>query len=163
MAPTSQREQPPEIHFLHLKVSLDAAMEVWRRLRVSNQLTLRALHHVLQATMEWSSGASHTFRIGARIYGSRTAGAPAGLRDERRTRLTRVVAPGDTFHYVLDRDASHVIEVERWSAIWPHDPPVPLCLDGAGASPPGAGAFDLLRVNAMLAALWERKPRTALS
>jgi len=162
MRPTSPREHVPEIHFLHLNVALDAAPEVWRRLRVSNQLTLRALHHVLQATMGWSSRAGHTFRIGAHNYGPRTAGAPAGLRDERRARLGKLVARGDTFRYLFDRDVGYIIEVEGWSAILPDDPRV-LCLGGAGASPSGDSAFDLLRVNAMLASLWEQKPRTALN
>jgi len=165
-----QGERVPEIHFLHLKVALDPDPQVWRRVRVSNQLTLRVLHHVLQATMGWSNAHRHDFRIGARTYGAITAGDPAGLRDERRARLGKLVAPGDAFRYAYDRERwHHTVHVEGWSAIFPDDPRV-LCLEGAGACPPDGGsprgqatAFDVLRVNAVLAAMWEPRPRSALN
>jgi hypothetical protein len=150
-------EHVPEIHFLHLRVALDTTSPVWRRLRVSNTLTFRALHGVLQVAIGWSNRRGHEFRVGDRTYGA-TGGA---ARDERRVRLGTLVGPGDVFHYVYGRDdGRHVIEVERWAGIHPDDPRL-LCLGGAGACPLDDGdvaAFDLAAVNAVLVAMCEPRP-----
>lgn len=138
-------EGAPEIHFLHLKVSLDGEPRVWRRLRVTNQLTLRGLHQVLEVAMGWPAAPAYEMRVGKKSY-----------REDARARLARAVAPGDRIHY--ERDGKRLaIEVESWSAMLPLDARV-VCLDGDGDD-----AFDVDGVNAVLAAMWERPPTSALN
>lgn len=141
----------PEIHFLHLKTSVDGEPPVWRRVRIATNLSLRTLHDVLQAAMGRAADA-HEFRIGKRRYGP---GVPDGA-DERRALVGKLLAPGDVFEYVDDGARRHRVEVERWSPILPDDARV-LCLDGGG------DGFDAEAINQVLAAWWERPPTSALN
>jgi len=151
-------ERVPEIHFLHLKVSLDDDPWTWRRLRVINRLTLRALHDVIQASFGWDRSELHGMIIGTKIYGPRCGGPPL-LRDERRARLGQLVKPGRVFEY-LHRGRRHIVEVEGWSAILPGDAPV-TCV--AGANGDGRTLFDARRVNLVFAAWQERPPASMLN
>ncbi|WP_323853514.1 plasmid pRiA4b ORF-3 family protein [Xenorhabdus koppenhoeferi] len=62
MEPTNA-ELPPQ--GLVIKVNLlDASPAVWRRLRISNQLTLSELHEVIQDAMGWENAHLYSFDIG---------------------------------------------------------------------------------------------------
>jgi hypothetical protein len=133
----------PPIHFLHLRVTPDADPAAWRVLRVGNQIVLGSLHTIL-AVAAPRRGPNWQFEIRRRTY---VSGAP------RRTRLARLVVPGDAFQYA-HAETWHTLLVEGWSGIRPGDPPYRYLAAG--------GSFDLGAANAALAALDERPPRAAL-
>ncbi|MDC9582577.1 plasmid pRiA4b ORF-3 family protein [Xenorhabdus sp. PR6a] len=58
------QEEEIEPQGLVVKVSLlDASPAVWRRLRVSNQLTLNEFHYVIQDAMGWKNAHLHSFNL----------------------------------------------------------------------------------------------------
>ncbi|MFW5915126.1 MAG: plasmid pRiA4b ORF-3 family protein [Planctomycetota bacterium] len=127
--------------------------EIWRRFRVSSDITLDRLHQIIQGVMGWENCHLHQFIVGDRYYGvPQGESMPWGpkTRDEGGARLRQIVSgEGDQFSYEYDFGDSweHVLEVEK---IIPADEAgeTPLCIDGEMACPPEdcGGRFGYARI-----------------
>lgn len=146
-------------------------MPVWRRLLVSADSSLDALHHALQASLGWEDCHLHEFQCGAQRIGPIDEWSdPGDVLDENRVRVGDVLAEcGESLRYVYDfgDDWQHVIELEEILA-GPVPTGLPRCTGGRGHAPPedsgpagrsrtGPVAVDLGEVNAALEWLRERE------
>ncbi|WP_330999246.1 IS1096 element passenger TnpR family protein [Burkholderia cepacia] len=129
----------PGPRVMRLRVSLlDVAPEIWRRLEVPADLTLAALHNVLQAAMGWHGRHRHGFALGE-------SAGPAGALNPLATgalgtadvHLEAVGGVGTTLVYTYDPDEGwqHVVVIE---ALGPAAAGAryPRCVAGTGACPP---------------------------
>jgi hypothetical protein len=142
--PTPPRPQP-----IALRIELrDVAPLVWRRILVSNQWTLAALHNWLQWIMGWLDTHAHEYQVGESIV------APdwwiremdnnfveGRYRDERRVSVARTVAElgaRGEFEYRYDMgDGWRLrIVIETPPTGMMEDMPLPLCVAGENAGPP---------------------------
>ena len=136
-----------------LKVTIvDTKPPVWRRVLVPTEITLGALHDVLQAAFGWWNCHLHGFEIDGIRYGIDDGESWEPAEDERRTRLGDVAGEGAAFAYTYDFGDNwrHKIAVEK---VVPADPGAtyPTCTAGRRACPPEdcGGAYgyrDLLGV-----------------
>jgi hypothetical protein len=122
-----------------LRVSLqDSGPEIWRRLLVPGEATLKNLHWVIQSAMGWTNSQLHVFHVGDKAFSDPEL-AVKRTKDEAKVQL-RKIAPkvGQTLVYEYDlRDRwLHTVEVESVAAEDERYPGHPLCLDGANACPP---------------------------
>ncbi len=65
--------QPPfaDAPIYQLKVTLrDSDLAMWRRMLVPSDLTLAALHGVLQCVMGWTDSHQHEFRLRGVVFGT---------------------------------------------------------------------------------------------
>lgn len=114
---------------------------IWRRIRVASDLSLSALHRVLQAAMGWEDCHLHEFKIGRASYGSVAEGDDLfaqGMKADRGIALRDVLpAPTRSFEYVYDfgDDWIHGITVEEFLPV-EADAPLAICLAGELACPP---------------------------
>jgi len=140
----------PPVNLLH--VSLEGTKPlVWRRVKVRSDITLAALHYVLQTVMGWDNDHPHDFSVGRTFYGV-IAPADIGVEvlDEYDYCL-RDIAPkkGSKFVYTYDFGDCwrHRIKVEAVIAIDP-DYEHPVCVGGENACPPenvgGVWAYENL-------------------
>ena len=128
--------QPASVH--RLKVTLlGFRPPIWRRILVPSNITLGALHDVLQDAMGWSDSHLHDFRVGRDSFGD-----PSVLDDldgnEWETTLEQVAPqPKQRFRYLYDFGDSweHEVLVE---AVAPPEPGLryPTCIGGKRACPP---------------------------
>ena len=146
----------PIREILQIKVTLlGSDPKIWRRLLVPTNLTLAALHNVLQVAMGWDNSHLYEFRKGKQIYGrpnpeERFFDFPRTIND-RKGRLDEVLLrAGSNFVYTYDMGDSweHAIVLEKRL---PVDPNLkyPACLGGERACPPEdcggiPGFYDLL-------------------
>ena len=139
-----------------LKITLrDIRPPIWRRVRVSGDMSLRDLHGVIQTAMGWQDQHLHEFEVGGRVYGDPAldGGGPdeRGVANEGNAQLGALVEAGvKRFRYVYDfgDDWEHEVTVET---VGPLDPgqPYPSLLAGKRACPPEdcggvPGYFQLL-------------------
>lgn len=138
-APATPRSGRGDV--LQLKVTLlHTKPPIWRRILVDGSATLDHLHEVIQAAFGWWNCHLHEFDVGGIRYAIPDPdwddiGPPP--RDERRTRLDMIAAPGSTFQYDYDFGDGweHQITVEK---VVPANsvPTTPACIDGRRAGPP---------------------------
>ncbi|WP_260430220.1 plasmid pRiA4b ORF-3 family protein [Burkholderia cenocepacia] len=135
---------------MRLRVSLqDVAPEVWRCLEVPADISLAALHDVIQAAMGWHD--RHRYGFGCAGQGGAMnplADGAAGAADVRLEEAA-AISTALTYTYDPDDDWQHAVTVE---AIGPAaaGTRMPRCVAGAGACPPEdcggpAGYAQLLR------------------
>lgn len=137
----------PQRHAYIVRVDLkDVKPPIWRRLRVSSEMSLASLHPVLQAAMGWSDYHLHQFVMGP---GARDWQTDPFLTDfaasegetgvhESDVRLDEVLAePGDRLHYDYDFGDGwhHTIKLESIEE-WQEQYPQAWCLAGRRACPP---------------------------
>jgi hypothetical protein len=133
-------------HIITLHVSIDLVVPpVWRRIEVDADITLRNLHHILQAAFGWTTSHLHEFEIEHVTYAMlddeylhELIEVPyAPPLDDRKTKLGRLVYRGQRFIYLYDFGDSwrHTIHVES-IAEWPEKLGYANVTDGAGACPP---------------------------
>src|SRR5260370_4151834 len=60
---------------------------IWRRIVVSDQITLSALHHLLQVVMGWEHSHLHQFFVGETRYGKPDPDYDDDMQSDRRDRL----------------------------------------------------------------------------
>jgi hypothetical protein len=87
---------------------------IWRRLLVPTTITLRRLHHLIQAAAGWEDHHLHEFLIAGRRYGE--AESDADVRSDAQIRLFALpLTRGTTFSYVYDfGDCWHInVKVEK--------------------------------------------------
>ena len=86
---------------------------VWRRFQVQHDITLAALHEILQAVMGWQNYHLYRVEIGGKKYGENDSDNDLGAG---KVELCRVVpGEGARFLYAYDFGDNwiHTIEVER--------------------------------------------------
>jgi Plasmid pRiA4b ORF-3-like protein len=122
---------------------LDVTPVVSRRVTVPEDITLPALHRVLQACMGWTNSHLHEFVIGGVRYAEPDPEAFAELQqiDERRVPLNKALSQSRAFDYVYDfgDDWHHIVIVEDPHAVHSSvpNPAVGLrCLAAENACPP---------------------------
>jgi pRiA4b ORF-3-like protein len=133
-----------EFTAVQVRVSIDwIEPQIWRRLVVPLNFTLRDLHLVLQAAFGWMNAHLHEFEIGGLRYGEELADAERGEDDPRsfdemEVRLRDFSRkPGTSFRYVYDMGDNweHTVCLEELLAL-ESAPKVARCVEGARARPP---------------------------
>jgi hypothetical protein len=112
---------------------------IWRRVAVPCDITLAALHNVIQRAMGWQDCHLHEFIIGAKRYGAaedEEFDFGDGRADEGKARLNKVAGPNAKFRYCYDfgDDWIHEILIER--EIASDGERMARCLAGKNACPP---------------------------
>jgi len=117
---------------------------------VSDQITLAALHHLLQVVMGWEHSHLHQFLVGETRYGEPDPEYDDDMLSDRRVRLRDIAREkGASFRYEYDFGDGwmHLITVED---MWPRTDLhlVPRCIEGGRACPPedcgGVGGYENL-------------------
>src|SRR3989442_11103280 len=67
-APMARRTSPERVYQLDIRLAY-IAPPIWRRILVSDQITLAALHHLLQVVLGWEHSHLHQFLVGSARYG----------------------------------------------------------------------------------------------
>jgi hypothetical protein len=123
---------------------------IWRRIVVSDKISLAALHHVLQVVMGWEHSHLHEFIVGETHYGEPDPEFGDDMKDDRYVRLRDIAREkGASFLYVYDFGDGwqHRVTVEDISPRTEYSL-VPRCLDGKRACPPedsgGIGGYQNL-------------------
>ena len=76
---------------------------IWRRIVVSDQITLAALHHLLQVVMGWQHSHLHQFLVGETRYGEPDPEYDDDMQSDRRVRLRDIAGEkGANFVYEYD-------------------------------------------------------------
>lgn len=120
-----------------LKVTLRGIRPpIWRRIQVTDDITLSRLHDILQTVMGWWEEHLHAFNVNGVEYGS--PDPYSELRSDRRIKLGQLgLAEKSKFRYEYDFGDSweHELLVEK---ILAPEPGVsyPRCLKGKRACPP---------------------------
>jgi hypothetical protein len=121
-----------------LKVTLrDVKPPVWRRVEVKD-CTLARLHDVIVDSMGWDGMHLHAFEVGGEQYGPIDPDGMMEVEDERKVKLSQVVARGfKKFNYVYDfgDNWDHVVEVEK-TLDAEKGARYPRCVAGKRACPP---------------------------
>lgn len=124
---------------LQLKITLQGLKPpIWRRVVVRADVTLSALHDIVQRAMGWTDAHLHAFEIDGARYGCPSVDEFADdLLDERRHQLGALVSPRQRFTYEYDFGDGwrHQIIVEKALVPAP-DLRLPTCIAGARACPP---------------------------
>lgn len=122
-----------------LKVTLkDSKPPIWRRIQVTDDITLHYLHQILQVVMGWEDYHLHQFIISGTYYGKVDPDYGADMCSENDVKLNQVVKNEKfKFNYEYDfGDAwQHQILVEKILPLQ-KDTHYPLCLVGKCACPP---------------------------
>jgi hypothetical protein len=120
-----------------LRIDLKGAKPpIWRRIEIPGDLTLAALHDVIQTVFEWEGYHLHVFETAYGDFGDGDVDLGHGLDDE--VTIEQVLTgPGAKLTYVYDYGDywEHVVRVER---TYQGDPevPYPRCIGGRRAAPP---------------------------
>lgn len=131
---------PTPTSIYQIKVTLkDSKPPIWRRVLVSDSISLHRLHTILQIVMGWTNSHLHQFIINGEYYGEpeEEDGYSEELKNEKRYHLNQFVErKGFKFIYEYDFGDSweHVVHVE---AILPVEKgkQYPVCLEGKRACP----------------------------
>jgi hypothetical protein len=129
---------------------------VWRRVRVSSDMTLRTLHQVIQEAMGWYDAHLHEFEVGKRRYGEPADEVWPGVErtsSENGVKLGTLIDQGvKRFQYVYDFGDGweHAVAIEKVGPLDP-DQRYPSLISGKRACPPEdcggvAGYYRLLEV-----------------
>lgn len=133
------RKQALELSVYQLKITLKGSKPpIWRRIQVTNDITLHHLHQILQVVMGWEDYHLHQFMIGGTYYGRTDPDYGADIRSENNVKLNQVVK-SENFKFDYEYDFgdgwSHQIVVEKILPLQV-DIHYPLCLAGKRACPP---------------------------
>lgn len=131
------------------------APPIWRRIAVDGDISLRALHHIVQAAFGWTDAHLHEFRVEGNTYSmlDNENVLEGGfdddeqMLDDRKGKLNRLLYTGQRFTYQYDFGDSwqHKIYVEK---IEERSEPMGSAwiIDGKRACPPedvgGAGGYS---------------------
>jgi len=123
---------------LPLRIELEGITPlIWRRLIVSDSLTLQQLHKAIQAVMGWKNYHLHEFNIGEDAYGEPGEDGPEGVLAEKGVKLKDVLTGVTQFIYQYDfgDDWQHRITLEQALPTQTRTK-VALCTAGENATPP---------------------------
>lgn len=145
--PPKRKTRDGTAPILRLRVDIrHAKPPIWRRLEVPGDITLAALHEVVQIAFGWSDSHLHVFETAYGDFG--TPDPSLGHRSENKVTLEQVASIRDklTYRYDFGDDWEHVIALE--SATADTDARVPQCTGGRRAAPPedcgGIGGYEYL-------------------
>lgn len=125
--------------FLTLKISIkDITPMIWRRMVVSDQLTLQQLHHLIQVAFNWSGSHLYEFFIHDYQIGADLNFEGAGKNQLNVSETTLKEFPLEEkqeMKYIYDFGDywQHDISIEAISDLGPEEP---LCLAGERNTPP---------------------------
>ena len=106
---------------------------IWRRLLVTNQITLKRLHDSIQAIAGWNDMHLHEFVIAEKRYGRPAPREVVPVENEALFRLHSLpLAKGTSFTYVYDFGDHWEIEV-KVEQVLPPDSRAPFAFVGEGA------------------------------
>ena len=134
----------PQIITLRIEID-EITPAIWRRIEVDADITLRGLHHIIQAAFGWTSSHLHEFIMEGRTYamldndGVLDSIEDLGQEafDDRKAKLQRLTYPRQTFSYQYDFGDSwmHSITVEKIESA-EHKMGCTNIVDGQRACPP---------------------------
>ncbi|CAB3772647.1 plasmid pRiA4b ORF-3 family protein [Paraburkholderia humisilvae] len=138
----------------------DIEPPVWRRIRVDGNITLRKLHHILQAAFGWTDAHLHDFEVDGRTYAMgdndnmlELFAEDPEMLDDRKARLHGLTYQGHRLLYRYDfgDDWHHDIHVEETARTDREPHSEAWILAGARACPPEdvggtRGYEEMLRV-----------------
>lgn len=143
-------------HDITLRINIaDITPPVWRRIAVDGDISLRALHHIIQAAFGWTDAHLHEFRVDGDTYSmldnenvlEGSFDSDEEMFDDRKGKLNRLLYTGQRFTYQYDFGDSwqHEIHVEKIE-----QRPEPMgsawIIDGKRACPPedagGVGGYS---------------------
>jgi hypothetical protein len=145
----ARRSSPEQVYQLDIRL-MRIDPPIWRHILVSDQITLAALHHLLQVVMGWEHSHLYQFLVGEVRYGEPDPEYEDDMQSDRRVRLRDIAREkGASFRYEYDFGDGwlHLITVED---LWPRTEQdiVPRALDGQRACPPedsgGIGGYEHL-------------------
>ncbi len=145
----ARRSSPEQVYQLDIRL-MRIDPPIWRHILVSDQITLAALHHLLQVVMGWEHSHLYQFLVGEVRYGEPDPEYEDDMQSDRRVRLRDIAREkGASFRYEYDFGDGwlHLITVED---LWPRTEQdiVPHALDGQRACPPedsgGIGGYEHL-------------------
>ncbi|NJO48028.1 MAG: plasmid pRiA4b ORF-3 family protein [Oscillatoriales cyanobacterium RM1_1_9] len=122
-----------------IKVTLKGSKPpIWRRLLVSNTITLGQLHEVLQIAMGWTNSHLHQFIAGESYYGLPDPDFDLDVIDEGTVKLNQLLKQEKDaiiYEYDFGDGWEHKVELEK---ILPFDPEekLPSCIKGRRACLP---------------------------
>ncbi len=138
--PSKKQSGDPQIY--QFKITLkDLNPPVWRRVHLSNRMTLGDLHGMIQLTMSWDNSHMHQFKVGKTYYGSRYPEDFDGTtetQDEDKITVGEVLTkPKAKLTYEYDFGDSWEHEVVLEKVLSPETGVhYPICIDGKRACPP---------------------------
>jgi hypothetical protein len=110
---------------------------VWRRVRLSDALSIADLHRVIQLLMGWDDDHLHRFRIHGRDYGIAYVGGLGFGEDAALVPLSRFqFRPMERFIYDYDFSAGWEVEVRVEQILSASRLGPPFCVAGREPSPP---------------------------
>jgi hypothetical protein len=116
--------------------------EIWRRVLIPREFTLRYLHNVIQVVMGWDDQHMHEFTAGKQIYGDpeldRDSFLTTGGKDERKVLVSEIflrVRSKALYTYDFGDDWQHSLVLEARLKPEP-DMVYPVCVGGEKAGPP---------------------------
>lgn len=134
----------PQIITLRIEID-DITPAIWRRVEVDADITLRGLHHIIQAAFGWTSSHLHEFVVDGRTYAmldndgvlDSIAELEQEAFDDRKAKLQRLTYPGQVIAYEYDFGDSwmHTITVEKIESV-EHKMGCANIIDGQRACPP---------------------------
>jgi len=123
-----------------LKIGLKGVKPpIWRRLLITDSVSLPQLHRAIQIAMGWTDSHLHQFVVGGDCYGMPDPDFDElEMLDERRVKLGQIMERGKDwiiYEYDFGDGWEHKITLEK---ILPFDPKMalPQCVKGKGACPP---------------------------
>ncbi|HET9237907.1 MAG TPA: plasmid pRiA4b ORF-3 family protein [Oligoflexus sp.] len=127
---------------LHISLS-DIEPRIWRRLQVSDAISLHELHLAIQGAFGWKNNHLHSFIVKqGEVYSSRPSAFDFSAEDEEgdsRTIYLRdlIGRQVKSFRYVYDMGDNwmHKIKIEQVQSKT-RDSLTPVCVDGARHTPP---------------------------
>ena len=136
--PKRTKKLPDAVYRLHVELE-HVSPPVWRKLLVASNISLSALHAVVNEAMGWNNSHLHQFILRERRFGDVTMpdASELKLKDERKFLLDDLVGPGEVLKYQYDFGDgwNHHIKVE--AKLEPKEYfSYPLCIGGARACPP---------------------------
>jgi Plasmid pRiA4b ORF-3-like protein len=142
------------IYTLYTQIQ-DIEPPIWRRIQIDGDITLRKLHHILQAAFGWTDAHLHDFEIERRTYAMgdnenvlELFAEDPELLDDRKPKLSRLSYPGHRFVYRYDfgDDWHHDIHVEDVARTDRQPSSEAWVIAGARACPPedvgGVGGYE---------------------
>jgi hypothetical protein len=123
---------------IQLKIILKGTRpEVWRRLQVPANFTMRKVHEALNAAMGWECSHLHSFHIGGKTIGNTEFDDMGEMLNDKKVHLMDVVNKTKKFEYNYDFGDGwqHDVVVEKTLKPGPNEK-YPICLDGKNACPP---------------------------
>jgi hypothetical protein len=117
---------------------------IWRRIVVDDDITLRALHHIIQAAFGWTDSHLHEFNIEGRAYAMLDNENVLEIiedrdmpGDDRKGKLQKLIYPGQRLDYQYDFGDNwrHTIKVEKIDVVAEKMGSAHI-IDGQRAAPP---------------------------